>query len=33
LTARGTAEKFFGHMQAGEVAEILGLMTPDALTR
>jgi predicted ester cyclase len=31
LTARGTAEKFFGHMQAREVEEILGLMTPDAV--
>jgi steroid delta-isomerase-like uncharacterized protein len=31
LTARGTAEKFFRHMQAGEVDEILGLMTPDAI--
>jgi ketosteroid isomerase-like protein len=31
LTARGTAEKFFRHMQAREVEEILGLMTPDAV--
>jgi steroid delta-isomerase-like uncharacterized protein len=30
LIARGTAEKFFRHMQAGEVDEVLGLMTPDA---
>ena len=31
MTALSTAEKFFGHMQAREVEEILGLMTPDAL--
>ena len=31
MTARGTAEQFFRHMQAGEVDEILGLMTPDAI--
>ena len=30
MTARGTAEKFFGHMQAGEVDEVLGLATRDA---
>jgi len=30
VTARGTAEKFFGHMQAGEVDEVLGLATRDA---
>ena len=31
MTALGTAGKFFGHMQAREVEEILGLMTPDAV--
>jgi steroid delta-isomerase-like uncharacterized protein len=31
VTARGTAEKFFDLMQAREVGEILGLMTPDAV--
>jgi predicted ester cyclase len=30
VAARGTAEKFFGLMQAGEVDEVLGLATPDA---
>jgi steroid delta-isomerase-like uncharacterized protein len=30
VTARGTAEKFFSHMQAGEVDELLGLTTRDA---
>jgi predicted ester cyclase len=30
LSARRLAEKFFGHMEAGEVDEILGMMTPDA---
>jgi steroid delta-isomerase-like uncharacterized protein len=30
LTASGTAEKFFGLMQAGEVDAILGLTTRDA---
>jgi steroid delta-isomerase-like uncharacterized protein len=30
VTARDTAERFFCHMQAGEVAEILALTTPDA---
>jgi steroid delta-isomerase-like uncharacterized protein len=30
LSARRLAEKFFGHMGAGEVDEILGMMTPDA---
>jgi ketosteroid isomerase-like protein len=30
VTARGTAEKFFGHMQAGQVDAVLGLTTPDA---
>jgi hypothetical protein len=30
LSARSLAEKFFGHVQAGEVDEILGMMTPDA---
>jgi ketosteroid isomerase-like protein len=30
VTACGTAEKFFGHMEAREVDEILGLATPDA---
>ena len=31
MTARGTAEKFFGYMQARDVEEILGLMTPEAV--
>ena len=30
MTARGTAEKFFRHMQARDVEKVLGLMTPDA---
>lgn len=30
MSARSLAEKFFGHMEAGEVDEILGMMTPDA---
>jgi steroid delta-isomerase-like uncharacterized protein len=30
LNARELAEKFFGHVEAGEVDEILGMMTPDA---
>jgi len=30
LSARELAEKFFGHVEAGEVGEILGIMTPDA---
>jgi steroid delta-isomerase-like uncharacterized protein len=30
LSARSLAEKFFGHMEAGEVDEILVMMTPDA---
>jgi predicted ester cyclase len=30
VSARRLAEKFFGHLQAGEVGDILGLMTPDA---
>jgi ketosteroid isomerase-like protein len=30
LTARDVAEKFFGHMEAREVDEILGVTTPDA---
>ena len=30
MSARSLAEKFFGHVQAGEVDEILGMMTPDA---
>jgi steroid delta-isomerase-like uncharacterized protein len=30
LSARALAEKFFGHVEAGEVDEILGMMTPDA---
>ena len=30
MTARSLAEKFFGHVEAGEVDEILGMMTPDA---
>jgi ketosteroid isomerase-like protein len=30
LSARSVAEKFFVHMEAGEVDEILGMMTPGA---
>ena len=30
MSARELAEKFFGHVGAGEVDEILGMMTPDA---
>jgi hypothetical protein len=30
LSARSLPEKFFGHVEAGEVDEILGMMTPDA---
>ena len=30
MNARSLAEKFFGFVEAGEVDEILGLMTPDA---
>jgi steroid delta-isomerase-like uncharacterized protein len=30
LSARSLAEKFFGHLEAGEVEEILGMVTPDA---
>ena len=30
MSARSLAEKFFGHLEAGEVDEILGMMTPDA---
>jgi ketosteroid isomerase-like protein len=30
LSARSLAEKFFGHIEAGEVEEILGMVTPDA---
>ena len=30
MSARELAEKFFGHVEAGEVDEILGMMTPDA---
>ena len=30
MSARSLAEKFFGHMEAGDVDEILGMMTPDA---
>jgi steroid delta-isomerase-like uncharacterized protein len=30
VSARSLAEKFFGHLQAGEADDILGLMTPDA---
>ena len=30
LSARELAEKFFGHVEAGEVDEILGMVTPDA---
>jgi steroid delta-isomerase-like uncharacterized protein len=31
LSARSVAELFFGHMEAREVDQILGLMTPDAI--
>ena len=30
MSARSLAEKFFGRLQAGEVGDILDLMTPDA---
>ena len=30
MGARSLAEKFFGHLEAGEVDDILHLMTPDA---
>lgn len=30
MTARSLAEKFFAHLEAGEVDQILGLATPDA---
>jgi hypothetical protein len=30
VSARELAEEFFGHVEAGEVGEILGMMTPDA---
>jgi steroid delta-isomerase-like uncharacterized protein len=30
MSARSLAEKFFGHIEAGEVDEVLGMMTPDA---
>ena len=30
MSVRELAEKFFGHVEAGEVDEILGMMTPDA---
>ena len=30
MSARELAEKFFGHVEAGEVDEILGMMTPGA---
>jgi hypothetical protein len=30
VSARSLAETFFGHLQAGAVGDILGLMTPDA---
>ena len=30
MSARSLAEKFFDHIEAGEVDEILGMMTPDA---
>ena len=30
MSARSLAEKFFAHMEAGEVDEILGMMTPEA---
>ena len=30
MSARELAEKFFGHVEAGEVDEILGMMTPHA---
>jgi ketosteroid isomerase-like protein len=30
LSARSLAERFFGHLEAGEVDDILGMMTPEA---
>ena len=30
MSARSLAEEFFAHMEAGEVDEILGMMTPEA---
>jgi steroid delta-isomerase-like uncharacterized protein len=30
MSARSLAEKFFGHLEAGEVDEILGMVAPDA---
>ena len=30
MSARSLAEKFFAHLEAGEVDEILGMMTPEA---
>jgi ketosteroid isomerase-like protein len=30
LSAGSLAKEFFGHMEAGEVDEVLGMMTPDA---
>jgi ketosteroid isomerase-like protein len=30
MSARSLAETFFGRLQAGEVGDVLGLMTPDA---
>ena len=30
MNARSLAEEFFAHMEAGQVDEILGMMTPDA---
>src|ERR1700760_3876356 len=30
MSARSLAENFFGHLQAGEVGDVIGLMTPDA---
>ena len=30
MSARNVAEQFFAHIEAGEVDEILGMMTPDA---
>ena len=30
MSARSLAENFFGHLQAGEVDEILGMVTPEA---
>lgn len=33
MSARSAAREFFGHMEAGEVDKLLGMMTPDASVR